>query len=145
MKNSRLSTFVKYNRSRLKMSQAELAGKSGVGLRFIRELEQGKESLRLDKVNQVLLMFGHTIAPLTTRQVDPYDILLNYLHKDVRIRLEDRKVISGRLTGPVYRNGEISEWRFQAASYISEPEKNPTGKEMIILHSAIREINQGFI
>ena len=40
------------------LTQVELSEKSGVGLRFVRELEQGKQTLRLDKVNQVLSLFG---------------------------------------------------------------------------------------
>ena len=40
----------------------------GVGLRFVRELEQGKETLRLDKVNQVLLLFGQEIGPVPIRK-----------------------------------------------------------------------------
>lgn len=46
----------------MKLTQPELAEKAGVGLRFIRELEQGKESLRLDKVNQVLQLFGYQVG-----------------------------------------------------------------------------------
>ncbi|MBK8514705.1 MAG: helix-turn-helix transcriptional regulator [Saprospiraceae bacterium] len=42
----------------IKYLKVELAEKAGVGLRFVRELEQGKETLRLDKVNQVLNLFG---------------------------------------------------------------------------------------
>lgn len=53
-----LSKFVKQKRTTAKLTQLELAEKAGVGLRFLRELEQGKESLRLDKVNQVLKLFG---------------------------------------------------------------------------------------
>ena len=53
-----LSKFVKQKRTSAKLTQPELAEKAGVGLRFLRELEQGKESLRLDKVNQVLQLFG---------------------------------------------------------------------------------------
>jgi len=59
-----LSDFVKKRRKLLKITQKELAFKAGVGLRFIRELEQGKESLRLDKVNQVLELFGHKMGPV---------------------------------------------------------------------------------
>lgn len=54
-----LADFVKSKRRAVKLTQPELAEKAGVGLRFIRELEQGKESLRLDKVNLVLRLFGH--------------------------------------------------------------------------------------
>jgi y4mF family transcriptional regulator len=53
-----LSNFVKEKRNAAKLTQPELAAKAGVGLRFLRELEGGKETLRLDKVNQVLALFG---------------------------------------------------------------------------------------
>lgn len=59
-----LSEFVKHRRSRAKLTQPELAEKAGVGLRFVRDLEQGKESLRLDKVNQVLKLFGYQVGPV---------------------------------------------------------------------------------
>ena len=51
--------FVKEKRRLAGLTQPELAEKAGVGLRFVRELEQGKETLRLDKVNQVLRLFGY--------------------------------------------------------------------------------------
>ena len=57
-----LSVFVKYKRKAVKLTQPELAEKAGVGLRFIRELEQGKKTLRLDKVNQVLRLFGGEVG-----------------------------------------------------------------------------------
>ncbi len=57
-----LSTFVKTQRKLVKLSQEELAFKAGVGLRFLRELEQGKQTLRLDKVNQVLELFGKQVG-----------------------------------------------------------------------------------
>lgn len=53
------SDFVKAKRKLVKLTQPELAEKAGVGLRFMRELEQGKQSLRLDKVNQELQLFGY--------------------------------------------------------------------------------------
>ena len=46
------------------MTQPDLAAKSGVGLRFIRDLEQGKSTLRMDKVNQVLNLFGYELGPV---------------------------------------------------------------------------------
>lgn len=63
-----LADFVKDRRKSVKLTQPELAEKAGVGLRFIRELEQGKETLRLDKVNQVLQLFGYKVGaiPKTT-------------------------------------------------------------------------------
>jgi y4mF family transcriptional regulator len=54
--------FIKLKRKALKLTQEELAFKSGVGLRFLRELEQGKTTLRLDKVNQVLRLFGKQVG-----------------------------------------------------------------------------------
>ncbi len=59
-----LNEFVKEKRNAVKLTQPELAAKAGVGLRFIRELEQGKETLRLDKVNQVLRLFGYKAGPV---------------------------------------------------------------------------------
>ncbi|MBC6490396.1 helix-turn-helix transcriptional regulator [Flavihumibacter stibioxidans] len=59
-----LADFVKEKRKTVKLTQPELAEKAGVGLRFIRELEQGKQSLRLDKVNQVLQLFGYEVGAI---------------------------------------------------------------------------------
>jgi len=56
--NTPIANFIREKRKQLKLTQPELAERAGVGLRFIRELEQGKESVRLDKVNQVLALFG---------------------------------------------------------------------------------------
>jgi y4mF family transcriptional regulator len=61
---SQLSKFVKERRNSANLTQLDLAMKAGVGLRFVRDLEQGKASLRLDKVNQVLALFGHELAPV---------------------------------------------------------------------------------
>mgnify|MGYP001054767311 CR=1 FL=1 len=58
-----LSQFVKERRKRLGLTQEDLSLKAGVGLRFVRDLEQGKESLMMDKVNQVLALFGHELGP----------------------------------------------------------------------------------
>jgi y4mF family transcriptional regulator len=59
-----LSQFVKKRRKSLGLTQKDLSYKSGVGLRFIRDLEQGKPSLQMDKVNQVLFLFGHELGPV---------------------------------------------------------------------------------
>lgn len=55
--------FVKQKRKEAGLTQVEFALRSGLGLRFIRELEQGKETVRLDKVNQALAMFGMVAVP----------------------------------------------------------------------------------
>ena len=54
-----LSITVKMLRKQYNLTQEELSLKSGVGLRFVRDLEQGKETLRLDKVNQLLDFFNY--------------------------------------------------------------------------------------
>lgn len=59
-----LSRYVKQMRHKYRLTQVDLADKSGVGLRFVRELEQGKPTLRLDKVNQVLGLFGSECGPV---------------------------------------------------------------------------------
>ena len=58
-----LSDFVKQKRKSTGLTQEDLSLKAGVGLRFIRELEQGKPTLRMDKVNQALAMFGMQAVP----------------------------------------------------------------------------------
>ena len=60
---SELIHFVKSKRRELGLTQDDLADRAGVGLRFIRDLEQGKETLRLDKINQVLGLFGYKMIP----------------------------------------------------------------------------------
>lgn len=62
--NLQLNTFIKEKRKSLGLTQKDLSFKTGVGLRFVRELEQGKESLKVDKVNQVLSLFGHKLGPI---------------------------------------------------------------------------------
>lgn len=58
----KIAAFVKAKRKNLGLTQIILAEKAGVGLRFIRDLEQGKPTLRLDKVNQVLDLFGSEVG-----------------------------------------------------------------------------------
>ncbi len=69
---NKLSATVKKLRKQYGMTQEELSLKSGVGLRFVRDLEQGKETLRLDKVNQLLDFFNYEmIAATKSRGQDP--------------------------------------------------------------------------
>lgn len=63
MKKTPLTETVKQLRKQYKMTQEQLALKSGVGLNFVRELEQGKPTVRLDKVNQVLNLFNYEMRP----------------------------------------------------------------------------------
>lgn len=59
-----LSEFIKNKRKQVNLTQLEMSLKAGVGLRFVRDLEQGKTSLRIDKVNQVLHLFGYEVGPV---------------------------------------------------------------------------------
>ena len=58
-----IGEFVKQKRKELRLTQEEFALRSGLGLRFVRGLEQGKETVRMDKVNQALAMFGMKAVP----------------------------------------------------------------------------------
>lgn len=58
-----IGKFIKQERRKAGLTQEEFAVRSGLGLRFVRELEQGKETVRLDKVNQALRMFGMQAVP----------------------------------------------------------------------------------
>mgnify|MGYP003291830378 CR=1 FL=1 len=58
-----IAEFIKQKRKEAGLTQEEFAERSGLGLRFIRDLEQGKETLRMDKVNQALAMFGMEAVP----------------------------------------------------------------------------------
>ena len=59
----KIAEFVKAQRKKLHWTQKDLAFYGGVGLRFVRELEQGKASLRMDKVNQILGLFSSELVP----------------------------------------------------------------------------------
>ncbi len=63
-----LAKFLKQKRKEQGLTQQELSLKAGVGLRFIREMEQGKSTLRIDKVNQVLQLFGAVLSVETDKQ-----------------------------------------------------------------------------
>lgn len=108
--NRYIANFVKDQRGLLGLSQEELAEKAGVGLRFIRELEGGKSTVRLDKVDQVLALFGHSLRP--GRELDPYEIHLNHFNKNVRIYLRNKSMLTGFIIDQVREGTEITGWRF---------------------------------
>ena len=58
-----IAIFIKQKRKEAGLTQEEFAIRSGLGLRFVRELEQGKETVRRDKVNQALAMFSMEAVP----------------------------------------------------------------------------------
>lgn len=63
MRMNAISEFVKQKRKEAGLTQEEFALRSGLGIRFVRDLEQGKETVRMDKVNQALEMFGMKAVP----------------------------------------------------------------------------------
>jgi y4mF family transcriptional regulator len=65
-----LAQFVKERRKEVNLTQEEFAEKAGVALTVVRKIEQGKTNLNLDKVNLVLLMFGHELAPLSLKEIN---------------------------------------------------------------------------
>ena len=60
---NKIAEFIKLKRKEAGLTQEDFAIRSGLGLRFVRELEQGKETVRMDKVNQALSMFGMEAIP----------------------------------------------------------------------------------
>lgn len=70
MEQTNLSKFVKSMRKEYGLTQVDLSEKSGVGLRFVRELEQGKQTLRLDKVNKVLRLFSSEVGAVPIERGD---------------------------------------------------------------------------
>ncbi len=60
---NKIAEYIKKNRKSAGLTQQEFALRSGLGLRFVRELEQGKKTVRMDKVNQALSMFGMEAVP----------------------------------------------------------------------------------
>ena len=64
-----ISEHIMEKRKKNGLSQVELAERAGVGLRFVRDLEQGKQTVRVDKVNEVLALFGECLGPVKTNVV----------------------------------------------------------------------------
>ena len=63
MRENKIATFIRESRKAARLTQEEFALRSGLGLRFVHDLESGKETVRLDKVNQALAMFGMQAVP----------------------------------------------------------------------------------
>jgi y4mF family transcriptional regulator len=63
-----LSEFVRDKRKEANLTQEEFAERAGVALTVVRKIEQGKENLNLERVNQVLKMFGHVLTPVNSKE-----------------------------------------------------------------------------
>lgn len=71
-KDNFIAQYVKEKRKKYKLTQVDLSEKAGVGLRFVRELEEGKTTLRLDKVNKVFELFGSECGPVPIKRDGDY-------------------------------------------------------------------------
>ncbi|HEX6169672.1 MAG TPA: helix-turn-helix transcriptional regulator [Chitinophagaceae bacterium] len=103
-------SFIKDLRTRHGLTQQQLAEKAGVGLRFIRDMEQGKETLRIDKVNQVLALFGYELIP--GKELDPYQILENHFSKNIKIYFKNKSVLFGFIIDEIRERQQITGWKF---------------------------------
>lgn len=65
-----LDDFVKERRKAAGLTQEEFAERAGVALTVIRKIEQGKTNLNMDKVNLILEMFGHRLAPVNSKEIE---------------------------------------------------------------------------
>jgi y4mF family transcriptional regulator len=64
-----LAEFVKNRRKEVNLTQEAFAERAGVALTVVRKIEQGKTNLNMEKVNLVLAMFGHELAPVNTKEL----------------------------------------------------------------------------
>ncbi|MDP2385967.1 MAG: helix-turn-helix domain-containing protein [Bacteroidota bacterium] len=78
-----LAEFVKAERKKSKLSQAEFAERAGVALTVVRKIEQSKGNLNLEKANQVLKMFGHELAPVSIKELAKKNGLNNETSRDI--------------------------------------------------------------
>lgn len=142
MDTNHLGAFIKYKRNELNITQEELAAKAGVGLRFIRELEQGKTTLRIDKVNQVLALFGFELKP-ERDLIDPYEIWMNYSNKGIVITTKNREKIYGVILNEILDdNNKIVAWHYVSNNNAVEYQKTKNKQLLsMIKHSDINNIS----
>ena len=139
---SNIAGFIKFQRKKLGITQQELAANAGVGIRFIRELEQGKETLQMDKVEQVLHLFGFQLTA-NKQRTDAYNLFWNYLNKAVKITLINKVIKYGIIIKEIVdkKENKIVAWQFvpngKAIKYQQTPDEKLTE---IITHTDIQEI-----
>jgi y4mF family transcriptional regulator len=139
-----ISSFIKYQRKKTELTQQELASKAGVGIRFIRELELGKETLQMDKVNQVLSLFGFGLFP-EKQNIDAYFIFWNFFNKAVKITLSNKDIKYGIIIEEIINENEnkISAWKFISNNNaIKYQQKKDETLVAIITHSDIINIEE---
>jgi len=147
-----IASFIKYQRKQQNMTQEELSLKVGVGVRFIRDLEQGKESLQLDKVEQVVSLFGFSLFP-RKKEIDAYTIALKYIadknlkyfDKAVKITLNNQIVKYGFIIKEIIdkKENQISGWYFISNNNAIKYHKKHSSEFIeTILHSDILKIEE---
>lgn len=112
MEQHNLADLVKYMRHSTNLTQEELAQKAGVGLRFVRDLEQGKQTIRMDKLNQVLALFGYKVSATSARKQDQWEIIMNHMNRNVRITQKDWTERTGILKGYRMKDQQVLHWEF---------------------------------
>lgn len=133
------SAFIRFQRKKLGITQEELAAKAGVGVRFIRELEQGKPTLQLNKVEQVLSLFGFQLSP-SKQRIDAYDIFWNYFNKGVKITLANKLIKYGIILEEIIdkKENKITAWKFiPNNNAIQYQQKTDDKLTEIIIHADI--------
>lgn len=139
MDRAYIGNFIKDGRNRLGLTQKELAEKAGVGLRFIREIEQGKNTLRIDKVNQVLALFGYSLVP--RKELDPYEIHSKHFNRNVKVYLKNKSVLYGIIIDQVREGIEIKGWKFVSNNNAIEYQARKNSElEQTVQHSEIERI-----
>lgn len=110
-KISIFAAFVKYHREKQQLTQEQLAEMTGVGIHFIRDLEQGRSKLRLDKVNDLLSFFGFHLGPVANT-IDPWRMWHTFINKAVKITKTNKKQVEGFLMREVRdEKSNIIAWK----------------------------------
>lgn len=108
---SNIAAFVKYHREKQKLTQEQLAEMTGLGIHFIRDLEQGRSKLRLDKVNEVLSFFGFHLGPNVNAN-DPWQIWHTFINKAVTITKTNKQQVVGFLMSEIRdEKSNIIAWK----------------------------------
>jgi y4mF family transcriptional regulator len=138
---SNIAAFVKYSREKLNLTQEQLADMANVGLHFIRNLEQGRSALRVDKVNEVLKVFGHSLR-VSTDELDPYQMWANYFDKAVKIVLNNEEALYGFLVQELRdEKSNIVAWKVVPNVKARDWQKKPDDLLTVtVKHNEIREI-----
>lgn len=95
----------------------------------------------MDKVNQVLALFGYQVIPGAERVKDRYEILINHFNKNVQVFLKNKTVLSGFIIKHMVENNEIKAWKFVSNNDARKYQKTKDPKlEQIINHADIENI-----